>query len=279
MTTFLATHWFEIILSTLTLILGAVLGPAIERLVLGDRPVPFTPVQSALTIQQAINITTYHVEAPTSSPPPSTSSRTSADDDDSEWVWIAGLAVLLFVAAATYLRYRTLILTVLIVVMAFGVATSISALAYLARQGLIVGRSWSITLLWAVVLFVTGPVNVYLLLNPVFHSGRYEDLIRAFEHGGLWEVMDKFDVDGVFFVAYQFIGVISFLGMAYLLLAGLLFLWSSVNLAISARGRRLWAFLRRVLLTTPGNTAFAATVLAIISLLMCSGVIANWIAP
>jgi hypothetical protein len=277
MTNLLATHWFEIVLSALTLVLGAVLGPAIERLVLGARSVRFTPVQSALTIQQAINITTYHVESPSPKPSPSTTPRTSTDNDDNEWVWIAGLLVLAFVATATYLRYRTLVLTVLIVVMTFGVATSISALIYLARQGFIVGWPWSITLLWAVVLFLTAPVNVYLLLNPVFHTGRYEDLIRAFERGRLREVIGKFDVDGVFFVFYQVLGVVAFLGMAYLLLAGLLFLWSSVNLAIDARGYRLWAFVRRVLLTTPGKTASGATILAIISLLMCSGVVANWI--
>ncbi len=37
MIAFLEAHWFEILLSVLTLVLGAVLGPAIERLVLGDR--------------------------------------------------------------------------------------------------------------------------------------------------------------------------------------------------------------------------------------------------
>jgi len=161
-------------------------------------------------------------------------------------------------------------------IMTFGAATSVSALVYLARRGVIIGRSWSLTLLWATFLYATAPLDVYLLQNPVYDTGRYQDLIQAFDNGGMGQLVGDFGLTGVFFVAFQFFGVVTFVLMAYLLLAGLVFLWSSVNIAADARALWFWDLLRRVLRTSPSSTGVVATVMAVLALLLCSGAVGSW---
>ena len=287
MITFLEAHWFEILLSVLTLVLGAALGPAIERLVLGDRSYGVEAAQGGLTVQRAIHQSSYFyhdssvyfdspvIIVPTSAPG---GWRTASEEDVRERAgWVGVYIALAFGAAFVYLKYRIVILVLLAMVMTFGTAAFVSSLLYLARRGTIVGRSWSLILVWAIFLYSTAGLDIYLLLNPVFDSGNYQALIQAFEGGGMSEVLAQYELTGVFFVAFQVFGVVAFCLMAYLLLTSLVFLWSSVNLAAGARGSRLWTLLRRVLRTSPSSTGVVATLLAFLAVLLCSGVVGSWI--
>ncbi len=278
----LSAHWFEIVFGALTLVLGAVLGPAIERLVLGGHSARPEIVHDGLTIQQVISVTSVTsfnfnstVPATPHSPPLTANALSSGEPYERAGILGAYIA-LAFGAAFVYLKYRTPILVLLIMIMTFGAATSVSALVYLARRGVIIGRSWSLTLLWATFLYATAPLDVYLLQNPVYDTGRYQDLIQAFDNGGMGQLVGDFGLTGVFFVAFQFFGVVTFVLMAYLLLAGLVFLWSSVNIAADARALWFWDLLRRVLRTSPSSTGVVATVMAVLALLLCSGAVGSW---
>jgi hypothetical protein len=157
---FLEVHWFEILLSVLTLVLGAALGPAIERLVLGDHSYGVEAAQGGLTVQQAIHQSSYfyhdssvYFDSPviivSASAPGGW--RTASEEDVRERAgWVGVYIALAFGAAFVYLKYRILILALLAIVMTFGTAAFVSSLLYLARRGIIVGRSWSLILLWAI---------------------------------------------------------------------------------------------------------------------------------
>jgi hypothetical protein len=289
MITFLGAHWFEILLSVLTLVLGAVLGPAIERLVLGEQSYSLDTGQGGLTVQQAINQSSHyyydssiHFDSPVIVLPASGSAgwRITNDADVRERAGILGVYISLAIGAAfVFLKYRILILTLLGTVMTFGTAAFVSSLVYLARRRIIIGKSWSLILLWAIFLYSTAALDIYLLLNPVFDTGNYQTLIRAFEDGGMDAVLGEYELTGVFFVAFQFFGVMAFCLMAYLLLSSLVFLWSSVNLAAGARWPRVWTLLRRILRTSPSSTGVVATLLAFLAVLLCSGIIGSWISP
>jgi hypothetical protein len=279
MINFLAAHWFDIFLAALTLVLGAAFGPAIERLVLGDRPGNIEAVQGGLTVQQVVSLTSYQYSPSVIIVSPSMGAEwTLSQRDVRERAGLVGFYIALaFGAAFLYLRYRVLVFVLLGTVMTFGTASSVSALLYLARRGVIIGRSWSLILLWAIFLYTTAALDIYLLLNPVFAAGNYRDLIEAFQDGGMQGLLDQYHLTGVFFVAFQVFGVLSFLLMAYLLLSSLIFLWSSVNLAVGARGWRLWDILRRVLRTSPVSAGIIATLLALLASLLCSGLVGTWI--
>lgn len=224
-------HWFDIVLALVTLFLGPVVHVMLFR--------------HADSAGRSSSLTLNHVWIQ-ASPIRAQETRRDTGIAISQPEGDKGTDVLIFAvlislaAAGLYLKHREQITYALARLTIFSFVIFLSTLVYLASRRL--RADWF--LFGTSLLFVVLALGIYSLHRPFFGAARYSQMLATFGEGGLEAVVRDFGI-GVFLPVYQFLGVLILALVCIAVLLRTIFVWSSVNLAVGARGQRLWLALAR----------------------------------
>jgi hypothetical protein len=169
--------------------------------------------------------------------PPMPRARSKSNtDSDIELVLLAVMGV--FGAASVLLNFRDDLIAGVIIGTGALAGALMGAFGYFIALRALTGWQWTAFLVSSLVVLSCGVAGAVALDSPTFAN--YEQLLRAYERGGLAEVLDRFGVDGIFFAAYQLIGVALLVVAALAVLSALLLMVGRINYVVNARGQWLW---------------------------------------
>lgn len=245
--------WTEIAIGLPGLLAGVFIAPAFGR-------ISGSPGQSASSLPSIVRTAKSKYPAKLRRKQVQANRTTTGSGSDTLTAWIIGTAIVV----SLYIEHRERVLIIL-----FAIATAISAIAaisilLMSRKRVVAGNRGVYLALLALFLATgVGFLLVVLLWNPPFATEQYIKFLETGKDGG---------IEGLLFVAYQILGGLSYLVVAFFCISFSICLVSSVNLHVRAAGMWLWSISFRA---TSGAwspvVAFITIICSLISIAMSSG--------
>jgi hypothetical protein len=246
----------------------------------GDRDTPVRAAESVslLNIAHITHVTVVQGDASPAKPPRRSLAEAFGWDELDDWTKFLLLVIAAVLIVVGYLfLWRPIIIAIALVSIS-GVATSLSALAYL--QGRIVTVRWlTAFLMFSSALFISGLLDLYALRHPAFYDGDFQQLLALADREGGWVVLDRYGPGVIPFIIYQVGGATLFLAMSVYLACMLGFILAQLNIAAAARGQTVWHWIARVTYKLGGydtrrdfiSNCFFVSFLAVLAFALCKG--------
>lgn len=181
-----------------------------------------------------------------------------------------------------YLKFQKEIFYILLICAVFIISMCLSAVYVVTRKNIMMDSRFKSIIIWIIVSTIFIPIEVYLLMNPIyFKSVNKELILENMNNNGILSILTNQGIDVFGFLLYQVIGVVITIFFILHLLCGNIHIWAMINLRLNSKMESFWRFIYRMTnIFTCSRLYFIgfSVFLLFLSFIFSSGVLANLIA-
>ncbi len=262
--------WYDLFLTTVSAILGAVLGAVIPKLLKDKTETPEIYVDKQLVFSQE------HIEQKqyTVNNQKQNSNSTNKSQSTSGGEMFFAVLVIAVLMVFGFLKYEKEISAVILCTFVF-LETAFLTTAYVIVKKYYVDKSIKLILLFNIFATIGVPILLYLEKNPITSLVvNKQELLHQAERNGMFSLLR--DVDTFGFLLYQAIGIIIMVGFLSFTMIGLMHVLSMINLALRNRFGKVWSWISRKTLGFCKSVKFYiffGSFLLVLSFLFVSGIL------
>ncbi|MCS1350284.1 hypothetical protein [Mechercharimyces sp. CAU 1602] len=198
---FFIDRWFEIFLG----LFFTLLGPALSKIAFNEQR------RSNIDNKSQANISTWTEEVIEEVHYYEVTKETyhykSHNSQDDIWGITIALLIAVCLISALYLQYREPV-WIFITILTIAIFTFNSILTFvIAKYDLRIGELWAKPLKTSYIFLCVPFFNLFLLNNPVFPLGNFDELLSSFDNDKLPGLLSSFGLEGVSFVFSQILGL------------------------------------------------------------------------
>ncbi|MFW6015479.1 MAG: hypothetical protein ACOCRK_03515 [bacterium] len=277
----------KVVLSLMTAIVGAVVGPLISKFLFSENKFSEGKVNNIIDktslnynkINIFISNTIINKEKPNqtkNNPENKVASNSNNLTEDLVMGIILSVTVAL-ILVSLYLKYRLQINQILLISTFFVVSTSMSAIIFLIKKRINIDKDFKIYIAWIIIATIFVPINLYFLNNPLYlNEINKVQILNMMENQGWGFLISEYGFNTLSFLSYQVIGILVLILFILHIFLGTLHTWSVVNLYTNIKCRKLWELILKITYVfVPTGYKFIQynIYLLITTFLLCSGLL------
>lgn len=270
--------WYDLFLTIVSVILGAIFGAIIPRLLKNKKEMPEIHVDQKMVFSQIhIEQKQYIINTPGCQKENRNSVNKSQSTSGGEL--LLGYLIVAAMLVLGFLKYEKEISTIILCTFVF-IETTFLTTTHVIVKKYYVDKSIKSILLFNILATISVPILLYLVKNPI--TGQVVDkqeILFQVEKNGILSLLVDIDIFG--FLLYQAIGIIILVGFLTFTMIGLMHVLSMINLTLKNRFSKMWSWVFRKTLGFCKSVKFYmffGSLLLVLSFLFVSGVLSMLIA-